>query len=229
MLVTSVLLHALAIHRLLISCPCSSPLPSLPPSPILYSFAFISFPFPFSITSCPLFIPLPFFVAVRLDLQTHISAMAAEIGVIDSFSLRHGVYATLAYFAIYLLMLLSQSATSQLLAREARKKGDKFVKYYNVSEPRMLRADRTVGNTLEQMGPFLCLYWLAIYVCSIKGSDASLVALSGYVYVIFRALYAPIWALSGSSARGIKPLILLATLPCYAVQAYCAYRLLMEV
>eukprot|EP01147_Barroeca_monosierra_P006761 gene6761-7559_t len=145
--------------------------------------------------------------------------------VIDAYDLRHGVYVTLIYFAVYFGMLLQQSITSQVLARTYKNKEKPFVKYYNTTDARLLRADRTVGNTLEQMGVFLTLYWLAIYVSSIKGSNSSSVALSGYIYVLGRALYAPAWAISGSSAKGIKPLILLATVPCYVVQVYCAYKL----
>lgn len=48
--------------------------------------------------------------------------------VIDAYDLRHGVYVTLIYFAVYFGMLLQQSITSQVLARTYKNKEKPFVK-----------------------------------------------------------------------------------------------------
>ncbi|EGD72630.1 hypothetical protein PTSG_04365 [Salpingoeca rosetta] len=148
--------------------------------------------------------------------------------LVDEFALRHGVYATLMYFVLYFALLLNQSFTGRRLAIKYRKLKKPFSKYYNVTDRELLRADRAVGNTLEQMPVFLTLYWLAIFASSIKNTGTgtpSSVALSGYVYVLGRLLYLPLWLISGSSPRGLHPMVLISTVPCYLVQIFCALAL----
>lgn len=92
------------------------------------------------------------------------------------------------------------------------------VKYSNTHDPLAILGDRMVGNTLEQLVPFLGSLWLyALFV------DPERTRLTGAVYITARALYPPLfWA--GS------PWILLSTIPGYAIIAYqlvavlCALR-----
>lgn len=89
------------------------------------------------------------------------------------------------------------------------------VKYGNTRDPLAVLGDRTVGNTLEQLVPFLGSLWLfALFV------DAERTRLTGALYILSRAAY-PFLFWRGS------PYILLSTLPGYAVIAYhlCAVLL----
>eukprot|EP00055_Hartaetosiga_balthica_P013336 m.67937 g.67937 ORF g.67937 m.67937 type:complete len:157 (+) comp8232_c0_seq1:118-588(+) len=151
-------------------------------------------------------------------------ALAVEDGV-----LKEGVFVTVVFFVVYYAMLINQSVTSKILAKKYHKNDKKkFVRYYNADEPEMLRADRVVGNTMEQLGPFVVLYWLSLFIVSAKGGDATYLAKSGWIYILGRVLYFPLFLMSGTK-RGIKPLILLATVPCYLVIGYCGYSLVSSV
>ena len=68
-----------------------------------------------------------------------------------------------------------------------------------------LIADRTVGNTLEQMGPFLCSTW--IHALLVPGGAAR-AALLGWVYIASRVVY-PICFYIG------HPWLQLSTVPGY--------------
>jgi len=82
------------------------------------------------------------------------------------------------------------------------------IKYGNTLDPLAILGDRMVGNTLEQLSPFLGSLWLySIFV----GPERAW--LTGSVYIGSRALYpALFWA--GS------PWILLSTVPGYAIIWY---------
>lgn len=64
-----------------------------------------------------------------------------------------------------------------------------FERYYNVTDKAMLAWDRIVGNLLEQAMPFLTLFWLNIGLAAINVTDYRGIAIAGWVYVVFRALY----------------------------------------
>lgn len=64
-----------------------------------------------------------------------------------------------------------------------------FERYYNVTDKSMLGWDRVVGNLLEQAMPFLTLFWVNIGLAALGATDYAGVAIAGWVYVIFRALY----------------------------------------
>lgn len=53
----------------------------------------------------------------------------------------------------------------------------------------MLGWDRTHGNMLEQMGPFLTLFWSNIWLSPYGGLPHIYVAAAGWLYVLLRALY----------------------------------------
>jgi uncharacterized MAPEG superfamily protein len=79
------------------------------------------------------------------------------------------------------------------------------VKYGNTHDPLAILGDRAVGNTLEQLVPFVGSLWL--YALTVGPQHT---AITGWTYVASRALYPPLfWA--GS------PYILLATVPGYLV------------
>jgi len=82
------------------------------------------------------------------------------------------------------------------------------VKYGNTLDPLAILGDRMVGNTLEQLVPFLGSLWLfAIFV------DSERTWQTGCAYLASRVAYPPLfWA--GS------PWILLSTVPGYAVIWY---------
>lgn len=82
------------------------------------------------------------------------------------------------------------------------------VKYNNTHDPLAILGDRMVGNTLEQLVPFLGSLWMYAFFVDPEGTR-----LTGALYIVSRALYPPLfWA--GS------PWILLSTVPGYAVIAY---------
>ena len=79
------------------------------------------------------------------------------------------------------------------------------VKYGNTHDPLAILGDRAVGNTLEQLVPFVGSLWL--YALTVGPQHT---AVTGWTYVASRALYPPLfWA--GS------PFILLSTVPGYLV------------
>ncbi|MEO0437746.1 MAG: OmpA family protein [Pseudomonadota bacterium] len=53
----------------------------------------------------------------------------------------------------------------------------------------MLGWDRTVGNMLEQMGPFLALFWSNMLLSPYGGLSHKYVAAAGWLYVLLRSLY----------------------------------------
>lgn len=53
----------------------------------------------------------------------------------------------------------------------------------------MLAWDRIVGNLLEQAMPFLTVFWLNIGLAALGATDYTGVAIAGWIYVVFRALY----------------------------------------
>ncbi|MFL5307549.1 MAG: MAPEG family protein [Polyangia bacterium] len=124
---------------------------------------------------------------------------------------------TVAYVVLYYLLIANQLRVKRRLKREYQARGEKFDRYFN-TDGEMLAADRTVGNMLEHMPPFLALLWLnAIFV----GSGGATVA--GAAYVACRAVYP--FLMGGRLGRGIPTRILFATLVGYVVVAYFVVRL----
>lgn len=134
------------------------------------------------------------------------------------------VAATGGFIALHYFVLFMQSFTGFSVAKSvrdaARKKGEELpspvkslrdVKYSSAytTHPDMLQANRTVGNHMEQMVPFLLsLYGHALLV------DPNRAALFGWAWIFFRACYYPLFR------RG--PVLLLSTLPAYALTWWMA-------
>jgi hypothetical protein len=114
------------------------------------------------------------------------------------------------YFALWYAMLFGlQTRTKYRLRREYAARGEVFDRYRS-ADPEMLRADRAVQNTHEQMMPFLVSLWVYALVVS-PGVATGL----GGVYVGLRAVY-PL--LLGSRIEQVQPRrVALVTFPCYAI------------
>ena len=94
------------------------------------------------------------------------------------------IFVTAAYFAVwYYLLLVYQRGTKYRLKARYQDAGQEFDRYFG-QDPEMLAVDRAVGNTLEQMVPFLAALWMfAIFVSPQQAGWY------GGVYVGLRAIY----------------------------------------
>lgn len=131
----------------------------------------------------------------------------------DLAALRGPISVTAAYLALWYAMLFGlQTRTKYRLRREYAARGEVFDRYRS-ADPEMLRADRAVQNTHEQMVPFLVAMWAhAVFV----SPDAA--ASLGGAYVALRAAY-PI--LLGSRIEQVQPRrVALVTFPCYGIIAW---------
>lgn len=81
----------------------------------------------------------------------------------------------------------------------------------------MLKADRAVQNTHEQMVPFLASLWMYALVVSPGGA-----AVLGGAYVLLRAVY-PL--LLGARIEQVQPRrVAFVTSPCYAIVGWMSAR-----
>jgi hypothetical protein len=107
---------------------------------------------------------------------------------------------------------------SALIQHKANKAKGSKVAFNRYTDVRILAADRSVGNFVEWMGPFLALFWVNAALTG-KGLEY------GWLYVGIRVLY-PFLALAGGiTPAGPQPLIFLATLPGYYVLGYYMYQI----
>jgi hypothetical protein len=83
------------------------------------------------------------------------------------------------------------------------------------SDPIMLKADRSLGNMLEQMPVFLTLMWM--YAAFVDEKSA---AVAGVLYTVVRALYPFFYP---------PPGVLWITIPNYAVIVYYCYGLVQQI
>lgn len=123
----------------------------------------------------------------------------------------HGPLAvTIAYFLLWYSFLFGlQTRTKYRLKAAYESEGKVFDRYLG-QDPEMLAADRTVSNTLEQMGPFLASLWLF----SLFGSPTHATWL-GALYVVLRGLYPLLLGKRVSKVQSKR--VALATFPCYAI------------
>ena len=125
-------------------------------------------------------------------------------------SLTGPVLVTVAYlFLWYGLLVGLQRRTKYRLQAEYLAEGKEFDRYFGQDE-QMLAADRAVGNTHEQMVPFLVTLWLtALFV------STTFATLAGSLYVLLRAGY-PL--LLGKRISRMQPKrVYLVTVPCYLI------------
>ena len=123
------------------------------------------------------------------------------------------VAATLTYFLLwYALLFGKQSRTKYRLIAKYKAEGRVFDRYGS-NDPEMLAADRAVGNTQEQMVPFLTALWLHALIVS-----ATHATVFGFAYVVLRSVY-PI--LLGSQLSKTQPKrVFFITAPCYLIIFY---------
>eukprot|EP01041_Mallomonas_annulata_P013716 gene13716-29172_t len=124
------------------------------------------------------------------------------------------IIVTGAYFFMYYCFLYGQAFSKLFLYFAAKTKADKDGQRVSLAEikynskDRIARAtDRTVGNTMEQMGPFLSSLWL--HALFISPEQATFL---GYAYIASRSIY-PFTFYCG------VPWILMSTIPGYAIIA----------
>ncbi len=130
--------------------------------------------------------------------------------LVDSKELVGPVAVTVSYFALwYALLFGKQSRTKYRLIAKYKEEGKVFDRYGS-NDPEMLAADRAVGNTQEQMVPFLTALWL--YTIVVSPSQATMF---GLLYVGLRAIYP---FLLGSHLSKAQPKrVFFVTGPCYLI------------
>ena len=143
-----------------------------------------------------------------MNLDPNISAGMTSSSPLTDFRAFEGpIKVTLAYMAMYYGFIIGQVVVTYYLFFAAKKDKDKKVKIvdirYNNTDPLKLTVDRSVGNTLEQMVPFLAGLW----ICAVFVSPSEAERL-GWIYVISRSFYPFLFYLGGNWRLG-------ATLPNY--------------
>jgi uncharacterized MAPEG superfamily protein len=117
---------------------------------------------------------------------------------------------TAVYFVLWYTLLFGlQTRTKYRLVREYAARGEVFDRYRS-ADPEMLKADRAVQNTHEQMVPFLVAMWTHALVVS---PDAA--AGLGGAYVVLRAIYP--FLLGSRIERVQSRRVAFVTFPCYAI------------
>ena len=90
---------------------------------------------------------------------------------------------------------------------------------YNGKDPRMLAADRIVGNFLEQTWAFLISMWI---YCLFVNMDIG--GILGFVWFGLRVIYI---FLMGCELRNFVPYrVVIVTFPCYGIILYYLYHTL---
>lgn len=128
-------------------------------------------------------------------------------------ALRGPIAITALYFVLWYAMLFGlQTRTKYRLRREYAARGQVFDRYRSF-DPEMLKGDRAVQNTHEQMVPFLVSMWMYAIVVS---PDAA--AGLGGVYVVLRAIYP---FLLGPRVEQLQSRrVAFVTFPCYGIIAW---------
>jgi hypothetical protein len=112
----------------------------------------------------------------------------------------------------YYLLLGLQRGTKYKLRDEYAARGEEFDRYFG-QDGRMLAVDRIVGNTQEQMVPFLLSMWL--HAAFVSPARASVL---GLAYVILRATYP--FLLGSSLSKTQSKRVFFVTGPCYGIIFY---------
>lgn len=107
-----------------------------------------------------------------------------------------------------LLFVVQRGAKYRLQARY-KSEGKVFDRYFG-QDAEMLAVDRVVGNTLEQMGPFLASFWLyAVFV------SPRVATVLGSAYIVLRALYPVLLGRRLSKMQSKR--VYVVTIPSYAI------------
>lgn len=116
------------------------------------------------------------------------------------------------FLSIAFQVKLKLAALSLAKQESEKKDKDGFKTYNRYTDNKILAGDRAVGNFLEWQGAFLALFWMNAYF---TGQAVWL----GWVYVAARLAYL---ALAKFAIRpgGIRPILLVTTVPAYVVLFY---------
>ncbi|CAM9612658.1 unnamed protein product [Ectocarpus sp. 6 AP-2014] len=144
-------------------------------------------------------------------------------------AIRQGVFVTAAYVLVFYACIIGQASAKWKVAASYRARGERFERYYNVKDKAMLAWDRIVGNLLEQAMPFLTLFWLNIGLAALGATSHTGVAIAGWIYVVFRALYPVMWLRGGGGRAGPRSKILFVTPVMYLVIIYLVGNMLWAV
>ena len=132
------------------------------------------------------------------------------------------IIATLLHLLLYFIFLFHQSYTGfvqkALLAAKAKKEGEKppsltSIKYGKAGGIPVLRADRAVGNMMEQSIPFLFALWMHAMVV-----DPVSAANLGFLWLAIRSFYPLVF--------GRGAFLFLVTVPNYVIVGALLYPLI---
>lgn len=136
----------------------------------------------------------------------------------DLLKYKSTILITCLYFTLYYLFIIYQVITKYYVYNNEKQKSKspneikmKDIKYFS-QNTLILAADRTVGNCLEQMIPFLLSFWLYSIFISIENGK-----FYGLIYIFTRAYYPFVFKLGGIW-------VLLSTLPNYI----CIWTMIIE-
>ena len=130
------------------------------------------------------------------------------------------IYITFAYVLMYYGFIIGQVVCTYLSyfkAKRNAKGGEKISMIqtkYETKDILKLTGDRAVGNTLEQMVPFLSGLWVCAVFVSVQEASWW-----GWMYVITRAVYPFLFYISPSG-----PYKLASTIPGYVAVAVLWYK-----
>ncbi|CAM9312744.1 unnamed protein product [Ectocarpus sp. 4 AP-2014] len=147
----------------------------------------------------------------------------------DEPAIRQGVYVTAAFVLVFYACIIGQTSAKWKVAASYKARGERFERYYNVKDKAMLAWDRIVGNLLEQAMPFLTLFWLNIGLAALGATSHTGVAVAGWIYVVFRALFPVMWLSGGGGRAGPRSKILFVTPVMYLVIIYLVGNMLWAV
>ena len=120
---------------------------------------------------------------------------------------------TAAYFGLWYALLLGlQRGTKYRLLAEYAARGEEFDRYFG-QDGQMLAVDRVVGNTQEQMVPFLVAMWMHAFVVSPTSATWL-----GLAYTGLRAVYP--FLLGRTVSRTQPKRVFFATGPAYGIVFY---------
>ena len=129
-------------------------------------------------------------------------------------------WVTLIYFGIYYGFILHILRVRTGLHQAYQQRGEKFDRYFS-PDRKMLAADRTQLNMLEQMPVFLTLLWLHAFLV-----DMTEATILGAIYTGSRALYPVI--LRGHMGRDVPKRILVITFTGYFVILAFSIRIIQQ-
>eukprot|EP00298_Acanthocystis_sp_HF-20_P015616 c21196_g1_i1.p1 GENE.c21196_g1_i1~~c21196_g1_i1.p1 ORF type:complete len:170 (-),score=33.14 c21196_g1_i1:11-451(-) len=131
------------------------------------------------------------------------------------------IIVTFFYFIVYYITILNVVSKAFGLKKKYETEGKVFDRYFSQDRV-MLSADRGQLNMLEQMIPFMTLFWLYAVVVDVK-----IATILGGLYTFFRALYVPLSA-GPAGMLILTKLVFFSTIPQYLIIFYFAFALVVS-